>query len=194
MTTPLFTLHQLNGLAKSAAQSALEEQVHQWTYHKDNLAEYYQAFGLSYYEDQTLEAKDIVEYCEFAGGFSEWIEILEWLIGFSINLRFDLKTRDIAWDDSEVTEPTEKGIYQLITFETKEDEILEYPVYSEDLAFFHQHEETLFNLLDRIQSEIGSVLARIDHSLEIAYQELNYELEEGKALFNEAGNFVCLSE
>ena len=107
---------------------------------------------------------------------------------------FDLKTREIAWDDSEVTEPTEKGIYQLITFETKEDEILEYPVYSEDLAFFHQHEETLFNLLDRIQSEIGSVLARIDHSLEIAYQELNYELEEGKALFNEAGNFVCLSE
>ena len=194
MTTQLFTFHQLKESAQSVAQSALEKEVREWIYHKDNLTDYYQAFGLPYYEDQTLDAGDIIAYCEFANSFSEWIEILNWLRGLSINLRFNLETRDIAWDDSDVTERTEKGVYQLIMFETKEDELLEYPVYEEDATFFYQHQETIFNLLDQIQREIGSVLDRIDHSLAMAYQELEYELEEGKALFDEAGNLVCVSE
>lgn len=194
MTTHLFNLKELSGRVKLHAQRVLEDYVKEWTYHPDNLSEYYRAFGLNYYEDQILEAKDIIEYCEFASIHPDWIEILDWLIGFSINLQFNLKTAEITWDDSEVTEPMEKGIYQLITSQTNETDLLEYPVHSDDLIFFEKHEETIFFLLSQIKEEIADILARIDHSLAIEFQEVSYELEEGKALFDETGNFVCLAE
>ena len=191
MNKQLFTLGELTGEVKRIAQQNLNQLMDVLVFGKDNLAAYFEAYGLTYYDDQTLEIRDIIDYCETKGTFPEWIEILKWLTGFSINLNYDVATHKIEWDFSEVTELNERGIVDLILFSRDCGEsVLKFPVHETDMNFFQKHEQAIFNLLDDIKAEIDQVLAKIQFSLEMQYTETNYELEEGGALFDSNGTFV----
>lgn len=171
-------LRQLSEDSKEKAQQQLEDYLYTMVYSEDNLADYFRAFGLERYDDQTLELTDVLEYCEFAGVHPEWVEVLLWLKSFFINFTFNYETQEIQWDDTQLTESTERGIFELVTTFETERVIQTYPIYQDDFLFFETHESLLRTLLSDIQTELQSVLSQIEFALSTSYQEQLFELKD----------------
>lgn len=86
MEPMLFKLEELSDDLKSSASQALEDHIQMLYGSIDFVRDYFEAFGLSYYDDQCLQLRDIVDFCESKELNLHWVEPLKWLQSFYIDL------------------------------------------------------------------------------------------------------------
>ena len=160
-----------------------------FVYGRDNLNDYYEAFGLRPCDDETMQLREVLWFLEDKKIHKDCAKVLDWLSEFSINLVYQLETKEIAWDFSGVTEVSEQRIARLLS-DSFSDEALKYPIKSDDLMFYKENEELISELLDLIKQELDEIWWKIHYSLEDQYSNMMVELEEGGALFTVDGKFA----
>lgn len=191
MKTMTYRYEELPIEKRVEVSEVLEKRVREIVYHRDNVSEYYAAFGLAYPEDKTLCLRDILDYCEYRQLHEDWVEVLKWVDSFYIGLTLNLETFEIKWTDDRITERLERQIWMLLHQEDMSNEWIP----TEDVVFYHQYETLIFQLLDNIQDEIrGLIWGSIDASLDISYQEDLYELEQVATFMSEDGQIIAYQE
>lgn len=86
MEPMLFKLEELSDDLKISASQALEDHIQMLYGSIDFVRDYFEAFWLSYYDDQCLQLRDIVDFCESKELNLHWVEPLKWLQSFYIDL------------------------------------------------------------------------------------------------------------
>lgn len=86
MEPMLFKLEELSDDLKSSASQALEDHIQMLYGSIDFVRDYFEAFWLSYYDDQCLQLRDIVDFFESKELNLHWVEPLKWLQSFYIDL------------------------------------------------------------------------------------------------------------